>query len=199
MRKYATRWGTFVSQAMGYLRPVKNFKMKMFQFYGLLALFAAVVFSGCNPSFGYSLKGISIPPDVKTFYIETFTQQTDDAIDPTLPRNFTEKLKDKVRRESSLQLTDTDPDIEFSGGITGFYVTAEAPKADEQIGFNKLTISVNVEFVNTKDEKAGWKQQFKFDDFFAQDENLLDVQADLIESITDELVNQIFNRAFTNW
>lgn len=154
--------------------------------------------NSCNPSFGYSFKGISIPADVKSFYIEPFENQAPAAV-ITLPRDFTEKLKDKIRRESNLQLNDTDPDIEFSGAITRFDVSLEAPQADEQIGFNKLTIAVNVEFVNNKDEKANWKQQFSFDDFFEPDQNLLDVQDQLIENISNELVDRIFNKAFTNW
>lgn len=152
----------------------------------------------CNPSFGYSFKGISIPADVKTFYVELFENQDASAV-PTLPRDFTEKLKDKIRRESNLQYNDTEPDIEFSGAITRFQVTAEAPKADEEIGFNKLTIAVNVSFENNNDEKAAWKQQFTFDDFFAPEQNLLDVQENLINNITDELVDRVFNKAFTNW
>ena len=165
----------------------------------LVFILTAFTFSSCNPSFGYSLKGISIPPNVKTFYVDLFGVQTDDAIEPTLPRDFTEKLKDKIRQESSLQYTDTEPDIDFSGGFTRFAVTAEAPKAGEDIGFNKLPITVSVEFENAKDETANWKKQFTFQDFFDQNENLLDVQEELIENISEELIDQIFNRAFTNW
>ncbi len=150
-------------------------------------------FSGC-----YSFKGISIPTDVNTYYVELFENQAA-ASTPTLPRDFTEKLKDKIRRESRLRYTDEDPDIEFSGAITQFSVSAEAPKVNEQIGFNRLTITVTVSFVNNKNEKANWKQQFSFDDSFAPDQNLLDVQDALIETISNELVERIFNRAFTNW
>lgn len=172
-------------------------KFKCIPFY-LILFIASFANNGCNPSFGYSFKGISIPTDVKTFYVDLFENQDAEAV-PTLPRDLTEKLKDKIRRESNLQYNDTDPDIEFSGAITRFQVTAEAPKADEQIGFNKLTIAVNINFTNNKNEKADWKQQFSFDDFFEPDQNLLDVQDNLIDNITDELVDRIFNKAFTNW
>jgi len=153
----------------------------------------SLLFSGC-----YSLKGISIPPDVSTFYVKLFENQASGS-EPTLPLEFSELLKDRIRRETRLNYDDETPDIEFSGTITGFRVSAEAPKAGEQIGFNKLTISMQVEFKNNKDEKANWKQQFSYDDFFEPDQNLLDVQAQLIQNISDELVERIFNRAFTNW
>ncbi|MCB0522150.1 MAG: hypothetical protein H6577_14160 [Lewinellaceae bacterium] len=146
----------------------------------------------------YSFQGISIPPDVNTFYVSLFEPQVDDA-PPTLPRDFTELMKDKIRRETRLTYADVDPDIEFSGAITRFEVTSEAPKADQQIGFNKLTIAMNVNFVNHKNEKANWKQQFSFEDFFEPNQNLLDVQERLVDNITKELSDRIFNKAFTNW
>lgn len=149
--------------------------------------------SGC-----YSFQGISIPADVSTYYIELFENQAP-ASPPTYQRDFTELLKEKIRRESRLTWNDENPDVEFTGAIAGFQVTAEAPKADQQIGFNKLTITVRVSFVNNKNEKANWKQDFSFFDFFAPDQNLLDVQDGLIETINKELLERIFNRAFTNW
>jgi hypothetical protein len=152
-----------------------------------------VAMAGC-----YSFKGISIPPDVNTFYVSLFEDQSQASI-PTLPRDFTEQLKDKIRRETRLSYNDEEPDIEFHGAITGFRVQAEAPKADQQIGFNKLTVTVRVEFINNKIEKANWKQQFSYDEFFEPDQNLLDVQDQLLETINKELIDQIFNRAFTNW
>jgi hypothetical protein len=158
-----------------------------------VAISGFLLFSGC-----YSFQGISIPNDVNSYYVELFENQAAATV-PTLPRDFTERLKDKIRRESRLNYNDQYPDIEFSGAITEFRVSAEAPKAGEQVGFNQLTIAVMVEFKNKKDEKANWKQSFSFFDNFAADENLLDVQESLIENISKELVDRIFNKAFTNW
>jgi hypothetical protein len=45
----------------------------------------------------YSFKGTSIPVEVTTFYIGLFDNQVPSAT-PTLPRDFTEKLRDKIRR-----------------------------------------------------------------------------------------------------
>ena len=164
-----------------------------------LALSSMFFFSSCTiGGSGYSFQGISIPTDVNTYYVELFENQAPASV-PTLPREFTERLKDKIRTESRLKYDDEEPDIEFTGAVTDFRVSAEAPKAGEQIGFNKLTITVQVNFVNNKDEKANWKQQFSFEDFFGASENLLDVQETLIENINKELVDRIFNRAFTNW
>ncbi len=159
----------------------------------IAAALVFVMFSGC-----YSFQGIGIPPDVNTFYVQLFENQSAGAT-PTLPRDFTERLKDKIRTETRLKENDESPDVEFSGSITAFDVTAEAPKAGETIGFNRLTISVNVRFVNHKNEKANWNQQFSFFDNFDASQNLLDVQEQLVDNISRELVERIFNKAFTNW
>ncbi|MEY3052197.1 MAG: hypothetical protein RLY31_1982 [Bacteroidota bacterium] len=162
-------------------------------------LVPALLMTGCViRGNGYSFKGISIPPEVDTYYVALFDNQAPSAL-PTLPRDFTERMKDKIRQETRLQYDDVDPDIEFSGIITDYRVTAEAPKAGEQIGFNKLTIVMQVSFTNNRNEKADWKQQFSFEDFFGATDNLLDVQDALVENISKELAERIFNKAFTNW
>ncbi len=71
--------------------------------------------SGC-----YSLKGFSIAPDVKTFYVGNFKITALNA-PATINQTFTEALKDKVARESRLKYTDLDPDLEFNGTIQKFY------------------------------------------------------------------------------
>lgn len=149
--------------------------------------------SGC-----YSFKGTSIPPTVNTFYIETFDDQTTGSA-PTLAQDFTVLLIDKIRSESRLQFTDTDPDIEFKGTVTNFEVTAEAPQPDEQVSFNNLNIEVLVEYIEEGNEDAGWSKRFPFFRPFPADVTLLEVQDQLIQEISEQLVEDIFNKAFTNW
>ena len=54
--------------------------------------------SGC-----YSLKGISVDPRVTTFSVRLFETTAINA-PPTLGLEFTERLKDKIRSETRLQL-----------------------------------------------------------------------------------------------
>jgi len=146
----------------------------------------------------YSFKGISIDPNTQTFYVELF-DNTSRTIVPTLSQDFTQSLRDKIRNESRLNPSDTDPDIEFKGNITNYNVSSVAPQPGETTAFNRLEISVKVEFVNNKDEEKNWQQNFRFFNDFGSDENLLDIQDELIQNINDQLVEDIFNKAFTNW
>ncbi|MEL6987465.1 MAG: LPS assembly lipoprotein LptE, partial [Bacteroidota bacterium] len=70
---------------------------------------------------------------------------------------------------------------------------------NETTAFNRLQINVQVDYQNNLDEKDKWSQNFSFFENFASDQNLLDVQDDLINLIYDQIVEDIFNKAFTNW
>jgi len=146
----------------------------------------------------YTLSGIAIDPNTKTFYVEQFENTSRDVV-PTLSTDFTEALKDKIRSESRLNFSGTDPDIEFSGAIINYDVRALAPEPGETTSFNRLTMTVKVDFKNNKDENNVWDKSFEFFQDFETSENLISIQEGLIETLNDNLVDQIFNHAFTNW
>lgn len=149
--------------------------------------------SGC-----YSLKGISIAPEVKTFYVEEFGNKALNAV-PAMEQTFTEALKEKIRRETRLTYTETDPDIVFSGNVVGFDIIAEAPKAGENVVQNKLTIKITIDYTNEKKEKENWKQTFSYFYKFDSDQNLFDIQDQAIDEIYESIIDDTFNKAFNNW
>ena len=146
----------------------------------------------------YSFQGTSIPAEVESYYVERFDVRASDAI-PTLGQTLSEALKDKIRSESNLKQTDTDPDIEFKGVVTNYRVTSEAPQSGETTAFNRLTVTVSIEYIYKLDEKEGWKSNFTFFSDFASNDNLIDVQDDLLDDINQQMIEKIFNKAFNNW
>ena len=161
----------------------------------LIGLIMSIACSGC---FFYSFQGTSIPPEVDTFYVERFDVRANNAI-PTLGQTLAEALKDKIRSESNLKQTETDPDIEFKGVVTDYRITSEAPQAGETTAFNRLSVTVAIEYLYTQDEEKGWKQNFTFFSDFASDANLIDVQDDLLDDINAQMIEKVFNQAFNNW
>ena len=147
---------------------------------------------------GYSFRGISIPPEVTTYYVGQFKNNALNA-PPTLAIETSEALKEKIRRESRLILDDTDPNVEFQGTIVDFRVTAEAPQPGESSAINRLTIVTAVEYISHQNKEDGFKRNFSF--FFDFDANteLASVQTQAIEDILAQLTEDIFNAAFTNW
>jgi hypothetical protein len=64
---------------------------------------------------------------------------------------------------------------------------------------NRLTVSVNVTFTDTKNEDNNFEKTFtRFADFDAT-VNLADVEQTLILEINTQLIQDIFNQAVVNW
>lgn len=146
----------------------------------------------------YSFKGISIPPDVSTFFVANLETRST-AVPVSFPAQFAENLKNKIRNESRLVYKDVDPDISFAGTITDYRISPVAPKPGETASINRLDVSIEIQFTNAKNDKENWKQTFKHFADFSANQNLLDVQDKLLVTISDQLLEDIFNRAFTNW
>ena len=133
-----------------------------------------------------------------------FDNNTENVV-PTLSYDFTQALLEKVLNESRLTFTETDPDIEFSGTISRYKVTSVAPEDVDGrtvTAFNRLDIGVNVFYINNLEDdpqKKEWEQYFSFFLDYENTVNLLDIQDDLIIQINDQLVEDIFNRSFSDW
>lgn len=170
---------------------VNYFTSKLARVGALLLILTST--SGC-----YSFKGISIPEDANTFYISKFEDISDLQL-PNYDIIFTELLKDKVRNESRLKWSELDPDIEFKGKIIGFTVSSVAPEAGSVSAFNRLEVTIEVSYINHKDEKKNWTKRFsQFDNFDAQ-LNLLEATDDILPGINQLLLDYVFNAAFTDW
>lgn len=146
----------------------------------------------------YSFSGASIPSDIKTFTIDIFENKA-----PNAPVYFnqllTDKLKLKLVSEASLRQENVGGDITMKGVVSSYMVAAFAPTAQVQTGVNRLTITVRVDYVNSKDEKDKWSENFTRYAEFPATELLTNREGQLIEEINKQLVDDIFNRAFVKW
>lgn len=159
----------------------------------LLLLVFGMLFATC-----YSLKSASIPSTINTFFVGEFELQARNAL-PTMPQIFGEALRNKILNESRLVQAEINPDISFKGEIVSFRVSSVAPEAGQTAAFNRLEISVSVDYENTTDNKLSWKKRFSFFEDFDRSQNLVDIQDGLITNINDQLVEDIYNAAFTTW
>ncbi|HHB78109.1 MAG TPA: hypothetical protein ENK85_02605 [Saprospiraceae bacterium] len=157
----------------------------------VIIFFSFVVLNGC-----YSLKGISVPVEAKTFTVLDIENKANQVV-PGLAEDFAERLRNKIRNNTRLTYTDDEnADIVFSGSIQDYRVQSKAPQANQQSGLNQLNLTVNITYAYEPDEQVGWSRDFKQQEEFNADENLLDVQEKLHESLTKQLVEDIFNAAF---
>ncbi len=152
-----------------------------------------LVFSGC-----YSFRGTSIDPDINFFNVSPVTDLSSSA-PAGYSNDFQEALSNKIRRESRLLLRPTDPDLIFDVQITQFNITPQAPVAGSFAAVNRLTVAVKVKMTNKKNEKQNFEASFsRFEDFDAS-LDFSSEQTRLLTSVNKLLLEDIFNKAFSNW
>lgn len=161
--------------------------------YRLIFLFLLALLYSCKISF----TGASIPPDAKTVSIAFFPNNAP-VVQPTLSQAFTEDLRDIFISQTTLSLIPNNGDLSFEGAIVDYRVTPVAIQADVASS-NRLSITVNVIFVNQKDSTKDFESNFtRFVDF-PSSQNLTAIEAELIRQVNQQLVQDIFNKAVINW
>ena len=146
----------------------------------------------------YSFTGASIPAETKTVSVQYFNNKAA-TVQPTLSQVFTERLKDMFLEQTNLTLNENEGDLAFSGYISQYQIKPMAIKANETAGQNRLTIAVKVIYKNSLNSENNFEQIFSRYHDYDSAENISDIESALIEGITNELVEDIFNKAFVNW
>ncbi|RZK77357.1 MAG: hypothetical protein EOO92_13035 [Pedobacter sp.] len=164
----------------------------------LYFLLLFLVLGGCK----VSLKGISIPPGMKTVNVTVFENNAPLVVS-TLSTQLTEDFKSRIRNQTSLSITNNDPQATFSGNITGYDIRPVALQDNTNrqnlAGANRLTIRVNVKYVNNLDPTKSFEDSFERFKEFKLAGNLQTQEPALIRDVTAQLIEDIFNRAFAQW
>ena len=146
----------------------------------------------------YSFTGASISPDTKTVSVTLF-QNNANLVVPTLSQTITESLKDRIVTQTNLQITRSTADIEFEGRIIDYSVKPMSLQGNNQTSQNRLSISVKVKYINKKEEAKSFEYTFTRYADFPGTKNLAEVENELIKTISTQLIDDIFNKAFVNW
>ena len=162
----------------------------------ILILLIAFWSSACKVN--YSFTGASIAEDVKTVSVKTFGNFAP-LTNPNYPQLFTEALKDIFLAQTNLSLVSTSGDLQFEGEITDYKITSVAIQGNETAALNRLSITVNAKFTNTKDKIQCYESKFtRFADF-SSSSSLSSVEDELMKEINTQLTQDIFNQAVSNW
>ena len=163
-------------------------------------VFALVILSqalsGCKVS--YNFRGVNISSDLQTYTVQYF-QNRAPIVQAQLSQVFTEALQDKIQNNTSLDLSADGGDVQFSGEITNYQTRPTAITGNETAARNRLTITVRVKYTNALEPELDYDSSFsRYEDYDAS-QNLSDVENTLIELIVEDLVEDIFNKAFVSW
>jgi len=162
----------------------------------IILLSLLVTLGGCR--INVSTTGASISPESETVSVEYFPNRASLG-PPTIGQDFTNDLQDRFIDQTRLTLVEEEGDLSFRGAITRYSTQPVAIQGDEIAAQNRLTITVHVVFTNKQNPEYNFEQDFTQYEDYAGDKMLTDVESSLVPTITDKLIEDVFNKAVVNW
>lgn len=162
----------------------------------LLFILLPVIFQSCKVA--YSFTGANISADVKTFSVYYFPNRAK-LINPTLSTDLTEKLKEKLLKQTSLKEETENGDLVFEGQITEYDVRPMAIQKQDMAAQNRLTVGIRLKYTNNKDHEQDFDKSFSAFEDFSSSLSLNDVESSILPEIVDKLLEDIFNATIANW
>ncbi len=151
--------------------------------------------SGC---FRYSLKDVSVPPEVKTVRVN-FIENKARYINPQLSPQLTDKLRQKINNQTRLtQVQGEDAHYDISGTIIDYSFSTAGISGNREAS-NRLTVTVEIKLLNRLDDKKSFDAQVSRSFDFAASKSITQAESELNESLLRNLTDEIFNRIFSNW
>ncbi|MDE6680625.1 MAG: hypothetical protein K2J92_04655 [Muribaculaceae bacterium] len=163
----------------------------------LLLTLLPLMLWGCTIS--YKLNGSALNYDIyKTINVGEFPIRAA-LVYPPLQQTFENELLDAITRQTRLQEVDGNADLEMTGEITGYSLSPQAVGTDAYATETRLTITVRVKYTDSKNPSNDVDQSFSAYRQFSSALMLTDVQDELCQQISEELVDLIFNATLGNW
>ena len=144
----------------------------------------------------YTMKGGKVPGT--TFSIENF-ENAAPLGNPNLNIMVQDVLRERLLRETGLKYKPSDGDAHFTGTITNYTITPVLGTGESTANLNRLTISLAVTYSNKVDDKNDFSRTFTDFDDFESSEDISAKEEELIKTIGDKLVTQIFNEVLVDW
>lgn len=143
------------------------------------------------------MRDVSIPPEVKTVRV-SYIENRARYINPLLSPRLSEKLRQKIVNQTRLSQTNGEAHYEISGTITDYSVSTSGI-SDRQSSMNNLNVTVSIVFRNRLDEKKNFETAITRNFPFSSGMSLQQAEAQLNDQMVNNLVDEIFNRIFSNW
>lgn len=163
----------------------------------LLVLSVSLFLGGC---LRYSFTGASIPPGVNTIFIPFFPDQSNSGLGDLSDR-LNQTLINRFVNQSKLQLanSETNADAVLDGVITSYSNRPFSIGGDEQSNQNEVTISVRGTFKYASDDEAEWSKSFTGKFTYDPAENPIEGESNAANGALEQIANNMFNDAVSNW
>lgn len=163
----------------------------------LIILCSSLMLLGCK-SCKYSLSGINIPPDVKNVSIKYFENKAI-LVNPSLSQRFTEQLKDKFLRNTSLALVPSDGDFRLSGEIVDYKVQPSSSTSTTGALKNRFIMSVKVNFECPNHKENNFNTVIERFIEFDASQSFQSLEPSLSDEMNNQIIQEIFNKVALKW
>ncbi len=163
----------------------------------LVLLAIPLIFWACG---SYSFTGADIDYTTTKTYQVSYFQNNASLIEPGIDREFTQLLQDLILNQTNLDLVNNNGDLVYEGEITEYYMAPITATSQSTAAQNRLTISVNVRFFNTKNSDKDEERRFSFYFDYPGSTQLSGSSLDdAINTIFERITQDIFNATLANW
>lgn len=161
----------------------------------IIVIITAVTLNSCSV---YNFTGTG-KIDAKTFQVNYF-QNNSPLVQPGIERTFTLKLQDIIQNQTNLNLTNTNGDLLYEGEITGYNITPMSATADQKAAQNRLTITINVRYINKNKEADNFEKPFSFYyDYPGTDQLVGSNLSSALDVIFERITQDVFNESLAKW
>jgi hypothetical protein len=176
--------------------------MKKTNFNLLLAAFFifGLAFAGCG-IYSFTPKG-TLDPEIRTVNVHIIENRAPN-VNPQLLPNLTDRVKQKITRQTKLSQTNRDDaDLDIKGTITDYsYITTGVSSTNgrTEASVNRLTVTVSMTITNQlkKEDPKDVTVSRSFD--FPANQTINQAEARLLDEMVRNLSDEIFNRIFSDW
>jgi len=151
----------------------------------------------------YSFTGASIPEGTESFQVNFFENEAGNSMgsifEPGLDRDFTIALQNILQNQTNLQLLSSDADLIYEGEIKEYRVSPMTSTSNLQASQNRLSVGINVRFINIKKEEDNFERKFSFYFDYPAETQLLNVKSEAHDIIFERITQDIFNASLAKW
>ena len=150
-------------------------------------------------SVSYKFNGASIDySKTKTIQIAEFPNRSSYVWGPMAPM-FNNQLKDIFANHTRLTQVKRNGDLRIDGEILQYSQRNKSVSSEGYSAQTELSMTVNVRFTNTKNQKENFERQFTASATYETTLPLSAVQERLVREMVKDLTDQIINATVANW
>lgn len=167
-------------------------------FVKIVVIAVVMVATGCKVNYSFNAGSIDYAK-YKSISISDFPNNSE-LVNPTLSQIFAETLRDKFTRQTRLEVKKQDGDMHLEGEIVGYQLAAMAISADSYASETKLTLTINVRFVDSKNPENSFNDtRYTASQIFDSNRLLSEAEPELIDVLVKEIVDKLYNDTVAKW